>query len=350
MNNYKKIVFPLVSVSVYIIIFFVKTADFVEGVRNGLSLCGETVIPSLFPFLVIADFIVRSGISDTLGAKLSFIMQKAFRLPGCTACVMIMSLIGGFPVGAKMISQLYENGKLTDSQAKRMLLFCVNPGPAFVIAAIGTTMLSSKKCGIIIFVSQVCTALILAFISRFAVKKNADCKKIQTTPKINSSCLVESVSSATNSILGICAWILLFSSLGEILLHLTKISSFFNLFILMSEVTQGCAFAAENLPIFMITPVLCWSGLAVHMQLLPYLKKINMPLNEFWLARATSAVVSIPISWTLFKLFPCNVTVFSTFSKITLVPYSISVPASIAMLLLGVFSIADINLATKEKI
>lgn len=349
MNNYKKIFFSLAAVIAFIILFFVETADMTDGVRNGLLLCGETVIPSLFPFMVISDYLVRSGLSDCLGSRFSTVMQKLFHLPGCAACVLIMGLFGGFPVGSRMTSQLYENGRLSQAQAKRMLLFCVNSGPAFTIGAIGISMLSSKKCGIVIFLSQILTSLFLAFISRFAVKKK-ELPDIRTVQKIKPDCLVESVSSATSSMLGICAWILLFSSFGKLLVRLTEINSFFYLLLMMSEVTTGCAFATKTLPTYLISPVLCWAGISVHMQLLPYLKQIGMPLNEFWLARVTSTITSVPISWALFKFFPCETEVFSTFTKITASPFSVSVPASIIMLLLGVFSIADINLATKEKI
>ena len=70
-----------------------------------------------------------------------------------------------------MISQLYENNSLSASQAKRMVWFCINSGPAFVVGAVGTTMLSSKKCGILLFASQTLAALIIGFFSRFFAEK-----------------------------------------------------------------------------------------------------------------------------------------------------------------------------------
>ena len=320
-----------------------------DGVRNGLFLCGETVIPSLFPFMILSDFIVRSKLGNVVGRFFSPLTEKVFRLPGCSACAIIMSLIGGFPVGAKMISQLCEDNSLSHSQAKRMLWFCVNSGPAFVVGAVGATMLSNKKCGIILFASQTLAALIIGFFSRFFAKKNKNEIAVKKY-EIDTSVLTESVSCATGAMLNICACILLFSAFNPFLIRLAEKNPLFNTAVVMSEVTGGCAFAAEHLPVYLIAPVLCWSGFAVHMQLLPYIKKIGITLPEFWLSRAVNCLVALPIAFLLFRLFPCEAQVFSSFSNVIIKPYSVSVPASVAMLILGAFTIIDINLATDRKI
>lgn len=338
----------IVSVG-FIILFFSAPSLMGEGVRGGLFLCGETVIPSLFPFMILSDYTVRSKFGNVIGRFFSPLTEKAFKLPGCSACAIIMSLIGGFPVGAKMISQLYEGDYLSASQAKRMMWFCVNSGPAFVVGAVGATMLSNKKCGIILFVSQTFAALIIGFFSRFFLKKNNK-KVAEKKHEIDASVLTDSVSSATGAMLNICAWILLFSAFNPFLVKLAEKNPLFNAAVVMSEVTGGCAFAAVHLPVCLIAPVLCWSGFAVHMQLLPYIKKVGMSLPEFWLSRAVNCLVVLPIAFLLFKIFPCEVQVFSSFSDVIVKPYSVSVPASVAMLILGAFTIIDINLATDRKV
>lgn len=349
LNNYKKLIFPTLIAVVCVVLFFSNPSDAVAGVRDGLFLCGNTVVPSLFPFMILSDYLVRSGVSSGLGSKLSPLTEKIFRLPGCSACAVLMSLVGGFPVGAKMISQLYDGGELTKKQSQRMMWFCVNSGPAFIIGAVGATMLSDKKSGILLFISQITASLLIGFFSRFTVPKAALCDS-GSKPKINTSVLTESVACATDSILNVCAWILLFSGFSRFLLKLVEISPLFNVTVLLCEVTSGCSFAAKNLPVFFIAPVLCWSGFAVHLQLLPYIKNIGMPITGFWLSRVLNGLVALLIAWILFRIFPCEVQVFSSVSDITVKPYSVSVPAAVAMLMLGSFTIIDINLATDKKI
>jgi len=55
------------------------------GVSRGLSICSTVIIPSLFPFLVLAGFLVRSGVGAALGRRLERPVRFLFGLPGCCA-------------------------------------------------------------------------------------------------------------------------------------------------------------------------------------------------------------------------------------------------------------------------
>lgn len=349
LNNYKKIILPLLLTGGFIILFFFDPSTVTGGVRSGLSQCGEAIIPSLFPFLVLSDYLTRSGIAMKLGGRLNKFSQRLFRLPGCCICVIFMSLIGGYPVGARMAAELYNDGEISRFQTRRLLVFCFGSGPAFTIGTVGLTMLSCRKCGFILYASQLISALSVGVISRFFAKSEQN-RAFLTPKKLRTDVIVESVSAATEAMLGMCAWILLFSSLGGFLLRLAGLGKIFEPLLLMSEVTQGCSFAARSLPVFLLAPILSWGGFAVHMQLLPYLKSIGMTLPELWLSRIPCCTVSAIVSRLLFKLFPCEAQVFSTISEFTVKAYSVSVPASVAMLLLGMFTVADIGLATERKI
>ena len=95
-----------------------------QGVRDGLTLCGQVVIPSLFPFLALSSFLVQSGLAQRAGHLLEPITKLLFRLPGAAGSAILMSLIGGYPVGARMTVQLLDAALITQKQAQRMLFFC----------------------------------------------------------------------------------------------------------------------------------------------------------------------------------------------------------------------------------
>lgn len=81
------------------------------GVQNALLLCAKTLVPSLFPFLVLSGFFLRSGLCTICGARLSHFTTRLFRLPGESAGVLLLSMVGGFPVGIKMTANLFANGQ-----------------------------------------------------------------------------------------------------------------------------------------------------------------------------------------------------------------------------------------------
>lgn len=319
----------------------------IDGIRNGLNICGSSVIPSLFPFMVISDFILRSGIGNIAGQKLAPITNKVFRLPGTAGCAVMLSLVGGFPVGAKMTAQLFENGDITRKQGRRMIFFCVNAGPAFVIGTVGSTMLSSRKAGIILFASLTASSLLTGFVSRFAEKKT-DRINIKTSP-FNPSVLSDSVSSSVQAMLGVCAWILLFSGLNAYLIRLPVNGSALAVLSMLTEVTGGCIAASNAFPAFVCAFVIGWSGLAVHCQLLPYISRLEIKISMFLLSRIIAGVLSALIALLLFKLFPCEISVFSPSSGIISKPLSASVPAAAAMMVLSSVMIIDMSSCTKEK-
>ncbi len=97
--------------------------DVRNGASNGISYCLYTLVPSLFPFMVLSSFIIHSGISKFIGKLLQPVIQFLFYLPGSAGSVIIMSMIGGYPVGARGCMSLLEQGAITQKQAQRMLYF-----------------------------------------------------------------------------------------------------------------------------------------------------------------------------------------------------------------------------------
>ncbi|MBP9989317.1 MAG: hypothetical protein KBT46_07445, partial [Ruminococcus sp.] len=219
MNNYKiKFIFSSFLIMLFVGMFFYQPQAMSAGMRNGLYLCTATIIPSMFPFLVVSDFLIRSGMCSYFGRISAKIINFIFRLPGCSACVIFMSLIGGFPVGAKMTAQLIEEKEISNEQGKRLLLFCVNGGPAFTIGVVGVSMLKSEKAGIIIYISLVLSSLLVGFISRFFAKEN-DNVKIKSEPFFEVSVFVKSVNQSARAVINICAWVLVFSFINGYLIY-----------------------------------------------------------------------------------------------------------------------------------
>lgn len=79
-----------------------------KGAENGIGLCLSTLVPSLFPFMVLASYITDSGLAEKIGRHLSWLTKPLFGLDGCFASAIILSLVGGYPVGAKTVNLLYK--------------------------------------------------------------------------------------------------------------------------------------------------------------------------------------------------------------------------------------------------
>lgn len=324
-----------------------------DGISSGLTLCAQIVIPSLFPFLFLSSFITKSGLCN----KLSFIFEKPtrflFKLPGCCAGVILMSLIGGFPVGAKMTYELYKNKDISISQAQRMMLFCINPGPAFVISAVGYSMLGNSKIGVILFAALCLSSIIIGIVTGiFSKEDNNDgdtINKKNDNEKISMSlAFTNSAGDATNAMLNICVWVILFSCLSG-LLTVIPMSKLTNATILcFLEVTSGCCYAAKDLGVASVAFVLGWSGLCVHCQIMQYIKGVNCKIFNFFVARIACATLCSFLCTKLLDVFPCEAQTFASNSLAFSTSFSVSIPAVIALLFMSAILILDLD--TKKEI
>lgn len=105
--------------------------------RDGIALCLKTVIPSLFPFFVLARLLAGSPVAAGLCRLLAPFTEKVFHLPRAAAPALVLGALGGYPTGAQTAALLYRQGRLTAKEAEQALSFCSNAGPGFVFGLLG---------------------------------------------------------------------------------------------------------------------------------------------------------------------------------------------------------------------
>ncbi len=323
-------------------------AQTAQGVRNGLSLCACAVIPSLFPFTVLCSFLIKSGLCDKTGRLLSPVMRRFFGLPGSAGGAVITGLLAGYPVGARMTALLLRNGSISPQDAYRLMLFCVNAGPAFVIGTVGVGFFGSRSIGVIIFASLCLSSIISGFLTRFILPKEA--KKITPLSAFESvrpcsfqKSLTDSVADAAPVIISVCSWVLLFACISEMLLILPKnLSGTVLPLECLLEVTNGCKKAAQagvSAPV--IAAVLGWAGVSVQCQVLSFVREAGVPLSVFAVSRAVNAALSAFICRSIIIWFPDETAVFLNNAAVSADISAYSMPTAISLVAMGVLLAAD---------
>ncbi len=316
----------------------------VSGVKKGIDICTDSLIPSLYPFMILTNYYALSQISEVRIGIIDKHFGLLYRLPGCCAAVILFSFVGGLPVGAKMSVALYERGLISKEQCGRMLCFCVNPGPAFVISAVGMTMLGSKSTGVIIYVSLLLSSVIIGIVSRYF--SSADETYINSISAKNSAVkgtpLETAVLKSSKSIFGICAWVVAFSCLNEITVNLNLSEAVKNFILCTSEMTCGSMKAAESFSAPIIAAVIGFSGFCGHMQLMGAINKAEMKYKYFLVSRIINSGLSTVICSFLMKCFPVAEETFSVGIKPEVSENSGSAVLSALMLLMAVlFLVGD---------
>lgn len=130
-----------------------------QAARDAMLLCAQTLIPSLFPFFVLSSLLIACGASELLSALLSPLMRPLFGLSGAGAAALALGLCGGYPVGARTAAELVENGALSQEEGERLLAFCNNAGPGFLLGVCGAGVFSSSRAGAALYLIHVAAAL-----------------------------------------------------------------------------------------------------------------------------------------------------------------------------------------------
>lgn len=336
-------ILPITAVIISIFCIFKMPDAVTQGVTEGLKICFNVILPSLFPFMVLSSYIVKSEALSFLYKIFYPITKFILRQPLCTAPVVIMGLVGGFPVGTKMTFLLLEKGQITKNQAQRLCMFCINGGPAFVITAVGVSMLGNSKAGVIIFASLCISSLILGFATSFFDDKNHTEINIENSAQSPLAALSASVTDGVQSILGICAWVVLFSGLTECLKSIGISNAAYSGLVSVLEVTKGCTLIAGEMGIPVLAAALGFGGFCVHCQVFSYIKATGLKYSHFFVGRVLCSALSAVICHLLLLVFPVDITTAVMNKDITASAFSVSLPAFIALTIMCIVMIFDID-------
>lgn len=189
-----------------------------HGAQEGLDVALQTAIPALFPFFVASGLLIRSGAVSVLGRWCAPLIRRVYGLPGEAAGPLVLGLTGGYPIGAQAARTLYDTGTLSRDEAERLLGFCNNTGPAFLIGVCGAGLCGSVRTGVLLYGIHIIAAL-LTGLAMTVREPSQSVRKSGRAPEALpfSACLTQSVQQAGRSCLSITAFIMLFSMLRRVL-------------------------------------------------------------------------------------------------------------------------------------
>lgn len=316
---------------------------------NALILCGTNVIPALFPFFICSNLFLSLNVTEYLGTLLRPVMQPLFRVRAEGALAFVMGIISGYPIGAKVTADLVEQGAIPPAQGERMLAFCNNSGPLFLLGAVGSGMLGNPKFGILLYLAHFLSSFTVGLTLRFFGKKETQCHAAVVTAYNNKpfgAMLGDAIHNAANSIFIVCGFVIVFQiflamldDLGLVVLvehamlrlHLPVdlarplLYGFF-------EPTGGCRACAQSLAdspllcLMMISAAVGWSGISIHLQVAAMVRHAGLRLHYYWIGKALQAVVAPFYTFLLMIWMGDSVSVFAPLPFSSPGPLPVSMP------------------------
>ena len=314
--NYLEIIYITLILSIILLLVILPKAS-ISSFYDGLKVWATKILPSLLPFFILTQLLSSTPIIPYLEKKISPITQKLYGVGGSSGYIYIMSIISGYPVGAKITSDLYESNKISRNEAISITSFTSTSGPLFILGTVAVGMLGNINIGLIILISHYIGALLNGLIYR--CRKNIPTNNTVATQSLNTSNIIwSSIQSVLNigayvslfyMIINLLLTLNIFSPLAKILSHI-GVSKDITYGVLsgLIEVTTGQLLLTEgNLSIKLIailsTFIISFGGLSIHAQAYSYLQKFDMPYPLFLLQKSTHAILSTIIATLLFLIF-----------------------------------------------
>lgn len=288
------------------LIFDTKTAH--AGATEGLTLCIQSVIPSLFPFIFLS-LLLTSGLYG-MHIPLLWPLRKLCSIPEGTESILLIAFLGGYPVGAQAVHSAWSEGTLDTATAKRLLGFCNNAGPSFIFGLL-SSLFTHKAAAWCLWLIHIVSALLVGWL----LPGNQQNKQHITGshPVTVTAALGKSIHIMAN----ICGWvivirILLVFATKYILHYLSPITQ-----VLISgciELTNGCIslLIIKNEPVRFVAAafMLSMGGLCVLLQTRAVTGKLGtgMYLPGKLLQALISAILSsllLPILYPVAVPFFC---------------------------------------------
>lgn len=228
-----------VIASAIMLLLILDTQTAAAGAAEGIDLCIKVIIPSLFPFFIVTTYLNAS----LLGMRIPGLrtLGRLLHVPSGGESLLLLGLIGGYPVGAQLVADAYRQSQLKKRTGQILLGYCSNAGPAFIFGVAGTLFSSFWTplfLWLIHLLSAVATGLLLPQPAYTTMSWDTD----------RNISIVQALQKSISICASVCGWVVVFKIIMAYLAHFAAgflESSHMVLLTGILELSNGCLKLAE---------------------------------------------------------------------------------------------------------
>ncbi len=309
--------FKTLAYLLLIIIILSRPEATFQYAYEGLYQWAAKMVPTLFPFMMISSIMIYSGADLELGRMLSHVLRKLYRYSSYGLYALFMGFFCGFPMGAKVVSDLYEKEKISRSEADTLLSFCNNIGPAYFMGIIIPIL---HECGYqntlpFVFGMYGIPAVYGIVMGRLHAAEIPDTPSAGVrphtsgTPQISlAASLKRSCMDNTQSLILLGGYIT-FTNAFRIFLDLMPLSvNSKNLLSSFLEIIGGvqAVYTTTLLPdqkVFWIMTALCFGGISCIMQTSSFLERSGLSISHYLKHKVMTTLISAVYYFVLTRPF-----------------------------------------------
>ncbi|GEM_PF-71481 len=314
-----------------------------DGIKKGILFCVEVLVPSLYAFMTLSSAVIRSGIAVSLTKPLSKISQILFRLPPSGLAVILLSILGGYPVGARCAAMLFEQGDISRSDAQKVANIAVCAGPGFLINYVGSALLGSRQIGIILLCAEI-TGVILTGVIVGRTMKSTPLPHPHSSSEIASrNLLIDAVADASRATFHMCGMVVICTAMIAVIGEGSPDKRITDIASALIEITEGCHRMCGSYPIYLIAFFIGFGGISVHLQAYAGMGELRVNQMIFFIFRILQGIITAAAAYSYLMIFPVEQGVFNSTDAPLTIAKSATMAGSAALVLSSLFFIGSVH-------
>ena len=295
-----------ILVFILLIIMLLAPARYFDSVKGGILLFTASVLPSMLPYFFFTKIFTSVGGAESISTTVGRPISRAYGVSPICGYAFVMSLLSGYPVGARVLADLYEKGCVDREDVLRATSFSSTSGSMFVLGSVGAQILGSVNAGWVILVCHYLSAILngLVFCAR---KRGSNGTLAPLLPRSSADDLLsEAMYESVLSLALVGGFIAVANLLSDMTSDvigffginvLSETSVVSGLFFSFFEVTRGCVVFSK------CALSLCWvaalsaaavsfGGLSVVFQTVAFVGKAGVSPGKILLRKMTQAMIA----------------------------------------------------------
>ncbi len=264
-----------------------------SGIARGIRLCATTIVPSVFPFMILSSIILHYSVFDSL-TFLSRPFERIFRINKNGLCAFLCGSLCGFPLGAKCATEAYACGRISKDECERLIAFSSNASPAFLIVGVGNLRQSISE-GLLLYFIMILSAIAVGML--FGRKKAPSrlCGALENT----DFSFTRTVENAGLQTLFVCSYLLIFSALiGILQLLFSDLPILYTIALPWLEIGSACAALAKgslspSLSLALTAFAVSFGGLSVHLQSAGLLRGSGISMKRYYAGKLLQGAIAV---------------------------------------------------------
>ncbi len=309
-----------------LLVLILDTKTALYGASEGLQLCIQTVVPSLFPFFVLSILLTSSLTGESI--RIFRPLGRLCGIPTGAESLLVIGVLGGYPAGAQCIAQAYLDGALLKFDAQRMTTFCNLAGPAFLFGIVAPKF-STPYAGWVLWGIHILSAIAVSLLLPGRPRNSSKLRPVQQLA------LSAVLLKALRIMACVCGWIVVFRVIIAFLdrWFLWLLPTWIQVIITgILDLSNGCCnlnlVSSEGLRFIISSGLLAFGSICVYLQTASVTE--DLPLNTYLGGKILQSIISITLSYlTQYFLF--------TPDSYVKIPSLIWVALAVAAVLSGIF-------------